>query len=144
TSLSTPASRTMKRKLKWIAVVLGVLLVALGAGLFLLPRDRISAESWKQISIGTTEKEVEVILGRPGLRAGDLKGNEFFDQRLQLGEPDNGVWMHHGLKSHKFWTSQRGLMQIAFDPRGCVSGKALWQSGEPSSFIDRIQHWLGW
>ena len=58
----------MKRKLKWMAVVLAVLLVGLGVALFVWPRDRITTESWKNIRIGMTVKEVESILGRPGLR----------------------------------------------------------------------------
>jgi hypothetical protein len=35
----------MKRKLKWLAIVLAVLLLGLGTAFFLWPRDRITAES---------------------------------------------------------------------------------------------------
>jgi len=54
---------TMKRKLKWIAAVLAVLLLGFGTALLLWPRDRIGAESWQKIRIGMTESEVENILG---------------------------------------------------------------------------------
>ena len=56
----------MKRKPKWIAVVLVVLLLGFGTALFLWPRDRITPESWRQIEIGMTENQVEEILGGPG------------------------------------------------------------------------------
>src|SRR5215467_633386 len=56
----------MKRKLKWLAVVLAVLLLGFGTALLLWPRDPITAESWKRIRVGMTVEEVERILGRPG------------------------------------------------------------------------------
>ena len=49
----------MKRKLKWLAIVLGVSLLGFGTALLLWPRDRITAESWHKIRIGMTVKEVE-------------------------------------------------------------------------------------
>ena len=55
----------MKRKLKWTATVLAVSLLGFGTALFLWPRDRITAESWEQIRVGMTEKEVVEILGQP-------------------------------------------------------------------------------
>jgi hypothetical protein len=36
----------MKRKLKWLAIVLAVSLLGFGTALLLWPRDRITAESW--------------------------------------------------------------------------------------------------
>ena len=57
----------MKRKLKWTAVVLAVLLLGFGAAIFLWPRDRITAESWEKIQLGMTVEEVQDILGGPGL-----------------------------------------------------------------------------
>jgi hypothetical protein len=59
---------TMKRKLKWLAIVLAVLLLGFGTALLLWPRDRITAESWQKIRIGMTENEVAEILGGPGWR----------------------------------------------------------------------------
>ena len=56
----------MKRKLKWLAVVLAVSLLGFGTPIFLWPRDRITAESLTRIHAGMTEKEVEHILGGPG------------------------------------------------------------------------------
>jgi len=57
----------MKRKLKWLAIVLAVSLLGFGTALFLWPRDRITAESWQKIQIGMTEEEVAEILGGPGM-----------------------------------------------------------------------------
>jgi hypothetical protein len=76
---------TMKRKLKWIVVFILVLFVGLGAFLFLLPRDRITADSWKQIRIGMTEKEVEDILGGPGMSDEEMWGH-FEDDFKKLGK----------------------------------------------------------
>src|SRR5262245_54552616 len=64
---------SMKRKLKWLAIVLAVLLLGFGTALLLWPRDRITAESWKQIQIGMSEKEVEDILGKRGLKYEEFK-----------------------------------------------------------------------
>ena len=57
----------MKRKRKWLAIVLAVSLLGFGTALLLRPRDRITAESWRKIRIGMTEDEVEEILGRPAM-----------------------------------------------------------------------------
>ncbi|HMF17746.1 MAG TPA: hypothetical protein VKE98_11100 [Gemmataceae bacterium] len=57
----------MKRKLKWLAIVLAVSLLGFRAALLLWPRDRITAESWHKIRIGMTEKEVAEMLGGPGM-----------------------------------------------------------------------------
>jgi hypothetical protein len=61
------AVETMKRKLKWLAIVLAVLLLGFGTALFLWSRDRITVESWQKIRIGMTEDEVVEILGGPGI-----------------------------------------------------------------------------
>jgi hypothetical protein len=58
----------MKRKLKWLAIILAVSLLGFGTALLLWPRDRITAESWQKIRIGITEDEVAEILGGLGLR----------------------------------------------------------------------------
>src|ERR1700730_3162439 len=66
----------MKRKLKWLGVGLAVLLLGVGTALLLLPRDRITPQSWKQIRLGMTEKEVEGILGGTGIN--DEEFEEFW------------------------------------------------------------------
>jgi len=133
----------MRRKLKWLAIVLAVLLLGFGTALFLWPRDRITAESWQKIRIGMTEKEVAGILGRSGMswEESNLDTDQFpVRLRLQLAEHINGTWI---LDRHKYWTSQHGCMEIEFDPRGSVSGKIFWRSSE-RSFIDRLRDWLVW
>src|SRR5262249_56779776 len=76
----------MKRKLKWLAVVLVVLLVGFGTALYLWPRDRITAESWQKIRIGMTEDEVAEILGGPGMRREeDIAENDRLEK--ELGRP---------------------------------------------------------
>ena len=137
------AAGTMKRKLKWLAIVLAVSLLGFGTELFLWPRDRITAQSWEKIEIGMTENQVEEILGRPGVSWEDSK---FFDMgqfRLELAEPNKIVWRLDDLIASKYWTSQHGCMQVKFDPQGNISGKAFWHSSEPF-FLDRLRDWLGW
>jgi hypothetical protein len=126
---------TMKRKLKWTAVVLAVSLLGFATAIFLWSRDRITAESWKQIQIGMSEKEVEEILGGPGKRQcppGLVR---------QLSEPHDISLFDRFIS--KYWTSQRGCIQVNFDLRGNVCEKAFGRSGEPN-FIDRLRDWLGW
>ncbi len=65
----------MKRKLKWIAVVLAVLLLGMGVALLLWARDRITSDSWKQIRLGMTMEEVERILGGPGIITDELQAH---------------------------------------------------------------------
>jgi hypothetical protein len=132
----------MKRKLKWLAIVLAVSLLGFGTALLLWPRDRINEDSWKQIQIGMTEEEVEDILGRPGV---SWEAN-LFPFHFELAESNDTLyirrWPFERWESDKFWTSQRACIQVRFDPRGNISGKAFWRSAEPS-FLDRLRDWLG-
>ena len=91
-----------------------------------------------------SEKEVEGILGRAGMSPEKSEIGHFFDLRHQfvLAEPNYLVWSHN-FGTHKYWTSQRGCIQVNFDSRGYVREKAFWRSAEPT-FIDRIRDWLGW
>src|SRR5262245_23145775 len=61
----------MKRKLKWIAVVLAVLLLGFGTALFLWPRDRITPSTYGRLTLGMTQKDVESLIGLP---PGDYSG----------------------------------------------------------------------
>ena len=140
---------TMKRKLKWTAVVLAVSLVGFGTALFLWPRDGVTAESWKQIQIGMTEKEVEDILGEAGmtqekfatcLKALEKNGKvRELDNRRKSGVAANGV------DNRKYWIGRRGCIEIGFDPPDQVSVKYFCElrSANPS-LIDRLRNWLGW
>jgi hypothetical protein len=99
-----------------------------------------------------TEDEVVEILGGPGTsrqehwaqhtRLEKELGHPFDARRLALVQPNYGPWILD-FKTHKFWTSQHGTMQIGFDPGAYVSGKIFWHSSEPS-FRDRLRDWLGW
>jgi hypothetical protein len=139
----------MKRKLKWIAAVLAVLLLGFGTALFLWPRDRITPESWRQIEIGMTENQVEEILGGPGMNLFQLqlKGRHFFTS-VSLCEPANydiRILLPFNEDTPKFWTSQRHCLQIGFDRTGKVRGKVLWESWlDETTFLDRLGDWLGW
>jgi len=76
----------MKRKLKWLAIVLAVSLLGFGAALLLWTRDRITAESWQKIRIGMTEEEVVEILGGPGM-TGEEAVAEYQRLDKELGQP---------------------------------------------------------
>ena len=141
----------MKQKLKWLAIVLAVSLLGFGTALFLMrTHARITPESWRQIEIGMTENQVEEILGVPGMGLDQL---HHFLTSVVLSEPIGYCtrlenWqIRLGLDqqdTHRFWTSQRHCLQIGFDGTGKLRGKVLWESGKPSSIIDRLRDWLGW
>jgi hypothetical protein len=135
----------MKRKLKWMAVVLVVMVVGLGAALFLWPRDRITPASWKEIRIGMTERDVEDILHKPGrdlLEAAQLEGKIIYND-ISFEEPAQFVW--DDKLDNKVWLGQRGAIGIVFDKEGHVKSKMFqgYRFAE-SNLIDRLRDWLGW
>ena len=150
----------MKRKLKWPAIVLAVLVLGFGTPLWLWPRDRITPASWKEIRIGMTVAEVESILGRPGMAYDDfedhldaLAKNDKFPvpDHIRFAEPEEGEWkwIDEGKNkvpnNTKYWIGQRGRMVIQLSPSGQVIGKYFhgWRSPDPS-FPERLRDWLGW
>jgi hypothetical protein len=94
----------MKRKLKWLAIVLAVSLLGFGMALFLWLRDRISAKSWRYIEIGMTENQVEEILGGPGMSWEQLKGRHFLGAVVRC-EPSNFSLVPIDEDTYRFWTS---------------------------------------
>jgi hypothetical protein len=125
----------MKRKLKWLAIVLVVLLLGFGTALFLWPRDRITAESYEQICIGMTEKEVEDILGSSG-----LPWDEFVAKRDDTGIIHIEDILGSGYA--KRWLGRHGMIIVVFDQEGRhVGWKSFqrWRSG----FWDGLRDWLG-
>ena len=137
----------MKRKLKWLAIVLAVLLLGFGTALLLSPRDRITAESWQKIRMGMTEEEVEDILGGPGMNRQEFLAK--FDQvrdHLIYGdsfvEPD---WENNDEKQNKIWFARRGFLAVQFDQAGHARRKLFQatRSTDPS-FFDRLRDWLGY
>lgn len=133
----------MKRKLKWMAVVLAVLLLGFSATLFLWPRDRITKASWERIGLGMQEKEVEDILGGPGL-TGDYAprfslvmsgGVTFFDEKRYDFRNNR----------RKYWIGRRAVLGVSIDQEGIVRLKSFHKlhSLEPS-FLERLRDWLGW
>ena len=148
---------TMKRKLKWTALVLAVLLLGFGTALLLWPRDRITADSWKQIQIGMSEKEVEDILGGTGLNweqwlahhdalVKQFGEEPFDDTGVFLRVPKHHIWEGPPEKRPvRIWCGKHGLLLIEVDLAGRVSFKQFqgirWTQ---LNFIERIRDWLGW
>src|SRR5262249_45552340 len=138
----------MKRKLKWLAIVLAVSLLGFGTALFLRPRDRITPESWKQIRVGMTEKEVETILGSRGMN------DEEYHDRMSVLRKNGQSPIHDDMSLDegdlfpatysKTWMGRRGYLEIYFDRASHVTGK-LFQGFhlQNASFIDRLRDWLG-
>jgi hypothetical protein len=140
----------MKRKLKWLAIVLAVLLLGFGTALFLWPSDPITAESWKRIRLGMTEKEVEAILGGPGMSFDaqnflkQLPQAPFLFEDPHLEEPaDKGLFVVGD--RNKLWSGRRGMIEIEFDNENRVCWKSFqgmrWTNG---GILDRLRDWLGW
>jgi hypothetical protein len=127
----------MKIKRKWLALFPVILLLGLGAAFLLWPRDRITGESHDMIHMGMTEKEVEDILGGPGIPyqeatqiTGALNRLELIDQARKWDS-----------KNTKTWLGQRGIMNVEFDQGGKVKATAF--TREPH-FLDPLRDWLGW
>ena len=147
------AAGTMKRKLKWLAIVLAVSLLGFGTALFLWPRDRITAESWKLIQIGMTEKKVVEILERPGMSF-DEDWIEYVRLEKELGRPPCEIELPtlEQPEGKRFveerttiWTGRRGMIVIEFDQDNHVCWKHFqgyrWING---GILDRFRDWLGW
>ena len=148
----------MKRKLKWLAIVLAVSLLGFGTALLLWPRDRITAESWQKIRIGMTEKEVAEILGRPGMTDEEARAEhirlekelgrtafEIEDPFLEEPQPELRFHLPVALERFRIWTGRRGTIEIELDPHNRVRWKGFqamrWING---SILDRLRDWLGW
>jgi hypothetical protein len=140
----------MKRKLKWLAIVLAVLLLGFGTALLLWPRDRITAESWQKIRIGMTEKEVAEILGSRGMSRQEYWA-EYERLEKELGRaPFENVGQPEGRGQLawdriKIWTGRRGRIEIELDQDHHVCWKFFqgvrWRNGD---ILDRLRDWLGW
>jgi hypothetical protein len=135
----------MKRKLKWMAVVLAVLVMGLGAALFLLPRDRITRESWERIRLGMTEKEVEAILGEPGKNMKDFFEGIIIEGKIPYKVKGNPFQEGESSVYGKIWLGRRGIMAIDFDLDWQVTRKTFREahSADPT-LIDNLRDWLGW
>jgi hypothetical protein len=145
----------MKRKLKWLAIVLAVSLLGFGTALLLWPRDRITAESWQKIRIGMTEDEVMEILGGPGMTRKEARaqydqlekelGRPPFEHEDLLFEEPNGKWESAVWDRVKIWTGRRGFIAIEFDRDNHVSWRVFqglrWTNG---GILDRLRDWLDW
>jgi hypothetical protein len=144
------AVATMKRKLKWLAIVLTVSLLGFATAFCLRPRDRITVESWEKIRIGMTEKEVENILGSSGISwyefdaiAKNAGKNPFIPKGPIFFEP---VFIDVTLVmgQDKLWLGRRGVISITFDQEGHVGGKCFQELRSRSVFWDGLRDWLGW
>ena len=145
----------MKRKLKWLAIVLAVSLLGFGTALFLLPRDRITAESWKQIRLGMTVEEVEAILHGPGLSWKEyeakemeaLDGGQALMANEVLEEPIGG-FLANELDKTLVWRGRHGELGVQVDREGHVrlkyfKGGQIVRGIDPTIF-GRLRDWLGW
>jgi hypothetical protein len=144
----------MKRKLKWLAIVLAVSLLGFGTASLLWPRDRITAESWHKIRIGMTEEDVAEILGGPGMTY-EEEVAEYDRLEKELGQPPyeiqdprleepegSGILV---LDRMRIWKGRRGSITIELDQENHVRWKAFqgvrWVNG---GILDRLRDWLGW
>ena len=154
----------MKRKLKWLAIVLAVLLLGFGTALFFWPRDRITAESWQNIRIGMTEEEVVEILGGPGMsreeywpQIGRLD-KELGRVAFEFGGPIVGPILEERADfladgralpidwdKFKIWNGRRGMIQIELNQDNLVCWKRFdGRRRINAGILDRLRDWLGW
>jgi len=145
----------MKRKLKWLAIVLAVSLLGFGTALLLWPRDRITAESWQKIRIRMTEDEVAEILGGPGASWEEADA-EYWRLADELGrpprvledpklkEPEAGNLVRENRERVKIWIGRRGSIAIELDQDNHVCLK-IFEGGRWNNpvVLDRLRDWLG-
>ena len=133
----------MKRKLKWLVIVLAVSLLGFGVVLYLWPRDRITAESWQNIRVGMTEEEVAEMLGGPGRTAKEAHA-EYTRLEKELGRASFEIEGVVG-EREKVWIGRRGIIVIELDEDNHVRWKVFrggrWAN---AGIIDRLRDWLGW
>jgi hypothetical protein len=134
-----------------LGVFLSIVLLVLGGALFLWPQDPITPSSWKMIRLGMPEKEVEAILGGPGMDSDEFHDlmeslekkigkYPFIVNDIFFGESDG----HMGTPP-KIWFGRRGRVEIQFDHENRVQSKVFlgWRSADPN-VLDRLRDWLGW
>jgi len=146
----------MKRKLKWLAIVLAVSLLGFGTALLLWPRDRITKASWEKIRIGMTEEEVAEILGGPGMSRDEywaeydrlkkeLGRAPFENEGPTLKEPDSSARGFLVGSRVSIWTGRRGRIEIQFDEDNHVWWKRFhgmrWIN---EGILDRLRDWVDW
>ena len=146
---------TMKRKLKWLAIVLAVSLLGFGTALLLWPRDRITVEWWQKIQIGMTEDEVVEILGGPGVTLEEHLAQydrlekelsrppfKIEDTIMEEREAPGPVLIS---SNSKVWTGRHGIIQIELHQDNHVRWK-IFQSGRwiNDGILDRLRDWHGW
>ena len=141
----------MKRKLKWTALVLAVLLLGFGTALLLWPRDRITVESWQKIRIGMTEDEVAEILGGPSITGEEARA-EYVRLLNELGRPPYEIddpWLEEPddqrLVGHRtrIWIGRRGAIGIELDQDNHVCWKGF-HGVRWTNLLDRLRDWLSW
>jgi hypothetical protein len=134
----------MKRKLKWMSLVLAILLLGFGTAFFLWPRDRITAKSWRQIRLGMAIEEVERVLGGPGRKSDEIPLSElnYTIDVPTYEEPWENPFIE--LKAPKrVWFGKDGIIEINVNMQNQVIYKNFRDRYKPT-IIDRIRDWLGW
>src|SRR5262245_3720076 len=131
----------MKRKLKWLAIVLAVSLLGFGTALLLWPRDRITEESFDKIRIGMTEDEVAEILGDIGC---DFDSLSAVDQKVVLGVRAKAFDATLDIREDKIWVGRHGIIGIRIDEGRVGVNMCYITRGGEQTWIDRLRDWLGW
>ena len=141
----------MKRKRVKIALVLTILFVVAGGAILLWPRDRITVQSYEKIRVGMTLKDVEAILGGPGISVEEylhiegLRQNPPQGDGILLNEPERTDAVIAQITEAKVWFGRRGYLEVQFDNKGQARWKYWmgWRLNDPT-FIERVRDWLGW
>jgi len=142
----------MKQGFLKISVAFLALLLVGGGAFLLWPRDRITEESWEEIHLEMSEREVEEILGGCGISDSNrIKAleDEFPDKEAVLrGIKIPFITRELGVAKRQFarvWIGRRAFVKIEFDQNGHVSGKTIFgYERADAAFLGRLRDWLGW
>jgi hypothetical protein len=140
----------MKRNLIKIGVVLAALVLAVCASFLLWPQDRITKASFLKMQTATTEKEVEAVLGGPGVNFQEVEAHI-----KALEKPNDNIICYTQEKLcypkplkpiERFWPGRNGIMSIRINPKtGIIYFQQFMTTRSlETTFLDRLRDWLGW
>jgi hypothetical protein len=147
-----PPPRRRFRLLRWSVFGLALVLFLTIIVVLFRPRDPITQANWQNIRTGMTEKEVQDILGRPGMDVKQYEHQLWALGKLEyddvpLREPERRLEFAAGdeVTEYKCWIGRRGCITVTLDHTGRVQSKSFagFRIADPN-LLERLRYWLGW